>query len=173
MQRLAAALLVASLVAGCGYRLIRRDLPAGAGSCIHFEALGGGGSYPQVATWTSATLREEIAPDLCPHGASGDRLVGSVEAVGPVTSFQAVADGSPARVAGTWIARAGVRIERQGETVWGPVSVEVERDFVSTGTSLTEIDALDTHLRLISEDLARAVADVVYGLHPVVIEPGD
>ncbi len=167
----AAALLLAGLAAcGCGYRLVRHALPETAGPCVHFETLDGGAAYPQVALWAGSALRQELAPDLCAPGQAGARLSGTVQAVEQAAAHLMVGDVGAQKVGGRWIARASVSLEQDGQVVWGPVGVEVERDFVSTGATLTEQDAFEEHLRLLSEDLGRAVADVMYGVHPVVIE---
>jgi hypothetical protein len=93
-----------------------------------------------------------------------------VEAVGQISSHTTVDDSGPVRAGGRWRALATVRIEEGGRILWGPQGVEVERDFLSTGSALTEQAALDEHLRLLSGDLAHALAEVIYGVHPVVIE---
>jgi len=167
----AAALSLCLCVAGCGYRMVARTLPAPAGSCVHFDALDGGAAYPQVALWAGSALRQEIAPDLCASGEAGARLSGTVEAVEQTSAHLMLGDAGAEKAGGRWIARASVSLEQDGSVVWGPLGVEVERDFLSTGAALTEQDAFEAHLRLLSEDLGRAVADVMYGVHPVVIEP--
>lgn len=170
MGRAAALLVPVLIVAGCGYRLVRHVLPEPAGPCVHFETLEGGGAHPKVAVWTSAALRQEIAPDLCAPGAAGARLTGSVQAVEQASAHLVVGDPGAEKVGGRWLARASVSLEEDGRVVWGPVGVEVERDFLSTGAAATELDAFEEHLILLSEDLGRAVADVLYGVHPVAIE---
>ena len=170
MTRAAALCLACLLASGCGYRLVRHALPEQAGACVHFETLEGGAAYPQVALWAGTALRQEIAPDLCAPGQAGARLTGSVQAVEQATAHLMLGDVGAEKAGGRWIARASVSLEEDGVLVWGPVGVEVERDFLSTGQTLPEQDAFEAHLRLLSEDLGRAVADVMYGLHPVVIE---
>lgn len=162
------ATVLASLVAGCGYRLVQHRLPEPAGGCVRFEGLSGGGPYPQVAMWTSAALREEMAPDLCASG--GGLLAGSVEDVEQLAGHYSVSSHGAHKMGGRWAARASLRIEKGGEVVWGPMGVEVERDFVTTGAAVTEQDAFEAHLKLIAEDLARAAAEVIYGVHPVLVE---
>jgi hypothetical protein len=137
---------------------------------VRFTGLGGGGAHPSVAAWTSASLREGIAPDLCPAGGGGAELVGEVEAVEPAGPHVSVGEYGPELAGGRWIARATIRIEDGGVTVWGPIGAEVERDFVTSGSGITELDAFEAHLRLLSEDLARALAEILYGVHPVTIE---
>jgi hypothetical protein len=170
MARAAALCLACLLSTGCGYRLVRHTLPAPAGPCVHFETLEGGAAYPQVALWAGTALRQEIAPDLCASGEAGARLTGSVQAVEQASAHLMLGDVGAESAGGRWIARASVSLEQEGEVVWGPVGVEVERDFLSTGQALAEQDAFEAHLRLLSEDLGRALADVMYGMHPVVIE---
>ena len=170
MTRAAALVLACLLTCGCGYRLVRHALPETAGACVHFHTLDGGAAYPQVAVWAGAALRQEIAPDLCAPGGAGARLTGTVQAVEQSSAHLMLGDVGAEKVGGRWIARASVSLEQGDKVVWGPVGVEVERDFVSTGATLTEQDAFEAHLRLLSEDLGRAVADVMYGVHPVVIE---
>ena len=170
MTRAAVLVLVGLVAAGCGYRIVRHALPGPAGACVHFDTLDGGAAYPQVAVWAGSALRQEIAPDLCPPGAGGARLTGTVQAVEQATVHLMLGDVGAEKVGGRWIARASVSIEEAGQVVWGPMGVEVERDFLSTDSSMTEQDAFQEHLRLLSEDLGRAVADVMYGVHPVVVE---
>jgi hypothetical protein len=167
----AAALALFLCAAGCGYRFVEHALPAPAGPCVHFDTLDGGAAYPRVALWAGSALRQEIAPDLCAPGEAGARLSGTVQAVEQTAAHLMLGDVGAEKAGGRWIARASVSLDRDGTVVWGPVGVEVERDFLSTGAALTEQDAFDAHLRLLSEDLGRAVADVLYGVHPVVIEP--
>jgi hypothetical protein len=170
MTRAVALALVCLCAAGCGYRLVRHTLPEPAGACVHFDALDGGAAYPQVALWAGSALRQEIAPDLCAPGEDGASLTGTVQAVEQASAHLMLGDVGAEKAGGRWIARASVSLEAEGRVVWGPVGVEVERDFLSTGEALTEQDAFEAHLRLLSEDLGRAVADVMYGVHPVVIE---
>ncbi len=170
MTRVAALVVAVLCTCGCGYRLVRHALPEPAGACVHFETLDGGAAYPQVAVWAGSALRQEIAPDLCAPGQAGARLTGTVQAVEQAAAHLMVGDVGAEKVGGRWIARASVSIEEDGQVVWGPLGVEVERDFLSTGATMTKQDAFEAHLRLLSEDLARAVADVMYGVHPVVIE---
>jgi len=164
------AVALAILLSGCGYRIVRPELPATAGGCVVFDGLDGGGSYPAVAALASAELRAHIAPDLCPSKGTGSILTGEVDAVEQAAAHLAVGEAGPVRSGGRWLARATVRIERGGLVVWGPLSVEVERDFLTTGSALAEGEALDAHLELLAGDLARAIADLLHGVHPITVE---
>ncbi len=161
--RIVAVVAAVALSSGCGYRLVRFELPAAAGGCVHVGRIDGGGAYPHLAHHTEATLRERLAQDLCAPGQAGATLVGTLHPVAQEQPLVGVDPAGAVLLGGTWIATAEIRLVRDGEDVWGPKSVEVERDMLATGDGMLEADALEAHIRLLGERLGEALADLLYG----------
>ena len=162
MGRGCTAAVLCLLLTGCGYQLVRYELPSAAGPCVHVDDLDPGAAHVQVALWASSVLRTELAPHVCKSGEPGAHLTGKVQWVQQDQSLQTVDDAGGVHVGGVWAAAATIELTRDGEVIWGPHGVEVTREFLSTGSAVTEMDAMDTNLRLLSESLAQALVKLLY-----------